>query len=98
MYWRFRHITRNRLRLQSWWTRRRQISAAPAARPYRPRGVATTVHRGSSRRTWTALIVMVSILTALRVLAAHVLISGSLLYAVGALTIVGAIYLALRGV
>ena len=94
MYWRFRHITRNRLRFQAWFRQRRQ----PRAFGYRPRGGAAFVYRRSGRRTWTALLVMVCALTALRVLSWHVDISGSLVYLLSALVIIGTFYWALRGV
>lgn len=98
MYWRFRHITRNRLRLQSWWNRRRQPTPAAAARRYRPPGAAAWVYRRSARRSWIALLVMVAILTAWQQLGSRGILNGSLVYVLSALTIIGAIYWALRGV
>src|SRR5579884_645740 len=91
MYWRFRNITRNRLRLQSWWARRRQLSPVPTARPYRPRGGATFVHRRTEKRSWIALFIMVLLLTGLGVVGKYLAISGSLIYALSALVVVGAI-------
>lgn len=96
MYWRFRYITRNRIRFQTWYRRRRPNKQAP--RSYRPRGAAATVHRRSSRRTWSALLVMVAALTALTAAAQRVYIAPSLVYAIGSLVVVGCIYWALRGV
>src|SRR5947209_20567226 len=93
MYWRFRYITRNRLRLQSWYNRRRQPRSA-----YRPRGAATHVHQRSGRRTWIALLTMVALLTALRVAGQHTTINGSLSYLASTLIVIGCIYWALRGV
>ncbi len=93
MYWRFRHITRNRLRLKTWYSRRR----APAA-PSRPRGSASNVYRRSSHRPWIALLVMVVLLTVIGVLPRYVALSSSLTFGLSALVVVGAIYWALRGV
>ena len=53
MYWRFRYITRNRLRLQSW-LRRKQPTHG-----YRPRANAAVVYHRSGRRTWGFLLAMV---------------------------------------
>lgn len=98
MYWRFRYFTRNRLRLQSWMTRRRQPSPVSAARGYRPPGAAAWVYRRSSRRTWIALLVMVACLTALKFLGGGGAISPYLVSTLSILVIVGALYWALRGV
>ncbi len=92
MYWRFRHITRNRLRLQSWYRRQQPT------RSFRPRGSAAYVYRRSGRRSWIALLAMVALLTALRVWSNHNSVSSTLVYFLSALFIVGAIYGALRGV
>ena len=93
MYWRFRHITRNRLRLQSWYHRRRQPTTV-----WRERGTATYVYRRSGRRTWIILIVMVSLLTALQVLSSHAAIGSSLVWAASVLIIVLSVYWAVRGI
>lgn len=93
MYWRFRYITRNRLRLQSWYNRRRQ--PAPS---YRPRGVSTFVYRRSGRRSWIALLVMVILLTALHVAGHYTTISSAVSYLASTLIVIGCIYWALRGV
>jgi hypothetical protein len=94
MYWRFRYITRNRLRLQSWYNRRRQ----PTTATYRPRAAATFVYRRSGRRTWMAVLAMVVLLTAVRVAGHYTTISGTVSYLVSTLIIIGCIYWALRGV
>lgn len=93
IYWRFRYITRNRLRFRSWISRRNapQMVIVP-----RPRATASYVHQHSVRRTWALLIGMTLILTALKVLASEVYIFPSLVYAVGALVVVGAVYSAVR--
>lgn len=104
LYWRFRNITRNRLRLQNWWNTRRpgarRISRPPAGyAPYRARGTAMYYTGGrSSRQTWIILMVMVALLTALTVAANSVVIFPGLVTAIGALIVVGAIYLAMRGI
>lgn len=95
MYWRFRYITRNRLRLQSWWARRRQPRPAD---PYRPRGSAARVYRRTGRRTWTALLVMVALLTAISTESSRLNMSGGIDYALSILVVIGAVYWALRGV
>ena len=98
MYWRFRYITRNRMRLQTSWNRRRNRGAG--ARPYRPlpRASAQFVYSRSPRRTWMVLGTMVAILTVLRVYVNHVYVSPGLVYSVGTLVVVGAAYWALRGI
>jgi hypothetical protein len=95
MYWRFRNITRNRIRVQSW-LRRRQNGRQPP-QMYRPRGAAAFVYRGASRRSWIALLALVVGLTALTAAARQVFIYPSLVYALGSLIVVGCIYWALRG-
>jgi hypothetical protein len=92
MYWRFRNITRNRLRLQAWYRRRQPMTG------YRPRGTAAFVRRRSSRQTWIALLVMVILLTAIRVHVNNQGLSQTLVYLLTVVVIVGAIYWALRGV
>jgi len=92
MYWRFRNITRNRLRLQSWWARRRQTT-----RVYRPRGTASIVYRHSARRTWTALLATVVALTALTLASRHLALSPTLAYLLSVCVVIGAIYWTLRG-
>ena len=95
MYWRFRYVTRNRLRLQSWWYRRRH-SQPQAPSSYRPRASATYVAYGTRRRTWIALIVMVLLLAILRTYG-NTYISPSLVWPLETLVVVLAIYWALRG-
>lgn len=91
MYWRFRYVTRNRLRLQSAWYRRRQ------PRPvYRPRASATFVYRRSTRKLWIALLVMVGVLTALSIASQRQLLSPTLSYAASSLVIIASIYWALK--
>ncbi len=105
MYWRFRNITRNRLRLQAWWNHRR--SGIKPRRPslsrgfsssgsYRPRASSSFVYRGSPRKAWGYLLGMVFALTALSVWATSTYINPSLVYGLGALVIVGTVYLAMR--
>jgi hypothetical protein len=91
MYWRFRHITRNRLRLQSWWNRRQKPTRA-----YRPRGTAAYVYHRSPRRAWVALLVLVSVLTAVTVVGRHIGLAETIIYIVNTLVIVGALYWAVR--
>jgi hypothetical protein len=96
MYWRFRYITRNRLRLQSWYHRRRPATRQPTT-AYRPRGTASAVLQRSPKRTWAILLAMVVLLTTLTALVHHVVINPTLVYGIGALIVVAAVYLALRG-
>jgi hypothetical protein len=103
MYWRFRHITRNRLRLKNWWSRTRppgrrsriQSTAYPRSSE---RGLASRVYSGSQRRSLTAFAALILLLTALSALAQHVYISPGLVYLMGTLIVVGSIYYALRGI
>jgi hypothetical protein len=103
MYWRFRHVTRNRLRLKSWWARRRpngrrlQPGGPTYARPFE-RGLASRVYGSSQRRSLTAFAALVILLTALSALANRVFISPGLVYLIGTLIIIGCIYYALRSV
>lgn len=90
MYWRFRHVTRNRLRLQSWARHRGPVPTS------RPRASATYVYHRSGRRVWIILLVMVALLTALQALPRYVAIAPSLAWGLSALVVVGAIYWALR--
>jgi hypothetical protein len=92
MYWRFRNITRNRLRLQAWYHRKQPV------RTYRGRGTAAYVYRGSSQRTWIAVLVMVCILTALRVLGNHYSTSPTLILLVSLLVVIGTLYWTVRGI
>ena len=96
MYWRFRYVTRNRLRLQSWWNARRR-PARPTS-PYRERGSAMYAYARPSvnRRSWLALLVMVGLLTVLTVYANSTFIAPGLVYAAGALIVIGCVYWALR--
>lgn len=111
MYWRFRHITRNRLRLKSWWARRRQpgnrakLYTADRTRGYAPygygsreRGTAAYVYGRSQRRSLIALAAMVILLTAASATAHRVYISPGIDYAINSLIIIGCIYYALKGV
>ena len=91
MYWRFRHITRNRLRLQSWWNRRQM-----PARAYRPRGSAAYVYRRSSRRAWIGLLIVVAVLTAITVAGRHLGLAETIIYLLNAVVVGGAIYWAIR--
>ncbi|MGI8826483.1 MAG: hypothetical protein ACR2JC_12705 [Chloroflexota bacterium] len=91
MYWRFRYITRNRMRLQSAYYRRRQ----PRSRT-RPRGGAAFVYRRSPRRTWLILLVMVVLLTALSDASRRGYVNGSVDYALSSLVVVLSIYTALK--
>lgn len=97
MYWRFRHVTRNRLRFQSWY-RRRQPVRMPRSKPSAYRASASVVYRRSSRRTWAALLVMVVVLTALQYLGNHSNLGSSLIWGLSSLVVVGAIYWALRSI
>jgi hypothetical protein len=97
MYWRFRYVTRNRLRLKSWWNRRRQPKRATTA--YRPRGYASQVKYRTGRRTWIAVLVMVCLLTALRVNNDfYTSINAYLTYGLQSAIIIGCMYWALLGV
>jgi hypothetical protein len=99
MYWRFRYITRNRLRLRQWWHRRRATPrAVPRYGGYRERGTAYSSYRSTRQRTWIALGAMIVLLTALKVGVDQTTINPGLVYAVGTLIVVGAMYWALRGV
>jgi hypothetical protein len=96
MYWRFRNITRNRLRLQSWWNSRRGRGGASPA--YRPRASALYYPRPrASRRSWIILLVMVILLTAVSVAESQGDVIAGVGYTLDAVIVVGAIYLALRG-
>jgi hypothetical protein len=98
MYWRFRHITRNRLRLRQWWHRRRSGPAAPPGySPSRARGTAMPMYRSSRQRTWIALGAMVILLTALTVGVQQTTINPGFVYLIGTAIVVGCIYWALRG-
>src|SRR5579884_3025958 len=103
MYWRFRNITRNRLRLKNWWARNRPgVKRNPPkgviyARPFE-RGLASRVYGGSQRRSLTAFAGLVLGLTALSALAQHVFISPGIVYLIGTLIVIGCIYYALRGI
>jgi hypothetical protein len=106
MYWRFRYVTRNRLRLRSWWNRRRPSLGARRSgsihvqRPrdtYRPQGSAAFVYGRSSKQAWGLLLSMVLALTALSAWANSTYVSPAVVYAIGSLVVVGAVYAALRG-
>jgi hypothetical protein len=93
MYWRFRYVTRNRIKLQAWWNRRRH----PRPGAVRPRGGAAIVYRHTARRTWIALVSMVGLLTALSVaIDQGFSINSYLAYGVKWGIIIGAVYWALQ--
>lgn len=99
MYWRFRYITRNRLRLQTWWsTKRRTRRPTIPASPYRERGMASSYrpYRSNAGRLWVLLLVMVALLTALKVIAAQTFILPGIAYAIGAAIVIASGYIALR--
>jgi hypothetical protein len=99
MYWRFRHITRNRLRLRQWRNRRRSSPRLAAAySPYRGRPMYTPVYGASRQRSWIALGVMVVLLTGLSVGAQQTYINPTFVSLIGTLVVVGCVYWALRGV
>jgi hypothetical protein len=99
MYWRFRYVTRNRLRFRQWLNRRRSAPrAVPSYTGYRERGAAFRVYRSSWQRSWAALGAMVILLTALKVGVDQTTVNPGLVYALGTLVVVGCIYGALRGV
>lgn len=99
MYWRFRHITRNRLRLKQWWNRRRSPSR-PVAVPSPYRGVTGRypTYGRTRQRSWMALAALVILLTALKVGVEQTVVNPGLVNALGILVIVGCMYWALRGV
>jgi len=98
MYWRFRYVTRNRLRFQAWMNSRRRPSTPSTS--FRPRASAMYYPTGSAgqRRSWEAFGGMIVLLTALTSIAGQIYISPSLVYAIGTLIIVLGIYVGLRGV
>jgi hypothetical protein len=101
MYWRFRYVTRNRLRFQAWWNARRRPRVATTASSVRPRASAMYYPMGSGssqRQSWQAFGTMIVLLTALTSLAGQYYIAPTLVYAVGTLIIVGCIYWGLRGI
>lgn len=101
MYWRFRYITRNRLRLQAWWNARRRprVGAAPSGSRPRASAMYYPVGSGSSQRhSWIAFSALVVLLTALTSVAGRIYIAPTLVYAIGTLILVGCIYWGLRGV
>ncbi len=103
MYWRFRHVTRNRLRLRSWWSRQRHSPHLGAGRTSgsfqtKPRGSASYVHFRSARKTWIALLGMILALTALSALVQRSYVNPGIVYLVGTLIVIAAIYWAMRQV
>lgn len=99
MYWRFRYITRNRLRLRNWWmAQRRRPRGLPAGASFRPRASASQIRYsvGSRRRTWAALLTMIVLLTGLSALADRVLIAPGIVYAIGSLIVIACAYWALK--
>lgn len=98
MYWRFRYITRNRLRLQSWFRRRQapHMARPTYARNYHARGTAASVYHRSSRRSWIILFIMVAMLTALRVWSNHSNVNATLVYVLGVVVIIGSLYWAVN--
>ena len=99
MYWRFRHITRNRLRFRQWRNQHRSPSR-PVTTPNPYRGYAATapLYRRSRQRTWIALAALVILLTGLKVGVEQTIVNPGLVYALGVLIIVGCTYWALRSV
>lgn len=106
MYWRFRYVTRNRLRLRAWWNHRRNalqgqrsrsLGAQRAGASYRPRGSVTFVSARSSKRAWGLVLGMVLALTALSTWANSTVVAPALVYGIGSLVVVGTVYVALRG-
>ncbi|MGI8968517.1 MAG: hypothetical protein ACR2GA_05360 [Chloroflexota bacterium] len=99
MYWRFRYVTRNRLRLRSWWLHNKPNSRTMrSAQQWRPRASAATpmyVQEGSVRRTWIVFLVMVACLTAIRIAGQNTSLNPTLGSIADALIIVAAIYAAL---
>ncbi len=101
MYWRFRYITRNRLRLQAWWNSRRRPKVTTGSSSFRPRASAMYYPVGASssqRHSWIAFGAMIVLLTALTSVAGQIYIAPTLVYAIGTLILVGCIYWGLRGV
>jgi hypothetical protein len=106
MYWRFRYITRNRLRLRSWWNHQRN-SIGSRRSPVRrmqapgnlhpPRASAMYVSGRSSKRAWGLLLGMVLALTALSAWANSTYVSPAVVYGIGSLVVVATVYTALRG-
>lgn len=106
MYWRFRYVTRNRLRLRAWWNHRRPslaVRRSPSTRmqspggTYRPRGSSAFVYGHSSKRAWGLLLGMVIALTALSAWANSTYVSPAVVYGIGSLVVVATVYAALRG-
>lgn len=96
MYWRFRYVTRNRLRLQAWRNSRTRVQRVPPA--FRERGLASSYgpYRTDSRRLWVILLVMVILLTALQATAQQIVIAPGLVYGIGTLIVALAVYAALK--
>ena len=94
MYWRFRHVTRNRLRLQAWLRQRRP----PPRLGYRPRGSARVVRYHNAQRTWAIFIALVVVLTALQILGARSEINGTLVWGLSVVAVIAALYAALQSV
>jgi hypothetical protein len=64
---------------------------------YRPRGSAAFVYGRSSKRAWGLLLGMVLALTALSAWANSTYVPPAVVYGIGSLVVVGAVYVALRG-
>ncbi|HEX8917512.1 MAG TPA: hypothetical protein VF898_03335 [Chloroflexota bacterium] len=95
IYWRFRYVTRTRLRLQSWYRRRRP---GVPTRQYRPRASASVVRYQTSRRSWLILALMVCALTALSVIGHRTDVNHLLIYVAQVGVILASLYAAVQGV
>lgn len=101
MYWRFRYVTRNRLRLRNWWSHHRLGRPGARSVPYsgvRGRGTASVLRYtdSSSRRSWLIFLVMTAMLTAVHMAVAKGVLAGSIGGVVDTVIVVGALYIALR--
>jgi hypothetical protein len=104
MYWRFRYVTRNRLRFQNWYHRRFRSGGGSRTGfggygragygNWRERGTAAYVYRSSGKRTWTILLVAMVIITAIRSSS----ISPTLAFGLSTLVLIAAAYWAMKGV
>ena len=79
--------------------RGRRAAPYPGQRPdvqYRPRATATAVYGHSARKAWALLLGMVLALTALSVWANSTYVSPGIVYGIGSLVVIAAVYLGLR--
>ena len=98
MYWRFRYVTRNRIRLRQWWNRRRSSArVVPGYSPYRGGVSAMPLYRSTRQRSWIALGALVILLTVLTVGVQQTTVNPVLVYVIGTAIVVGCLYWALRG-